>query len=224
MYRAGCVLVLLAGSPPAASAQGRLLDSGTLLVSRGGVPIGREEFTVQQGNSVAPGGFTISVRSYYPPSRAQPSVAPVLELGADSQPTSTHMVEFGAEQRRVFVQVDDRRVTVRTMSSAGESVRQYPGSERLVIADASALSLYAVPPSAAGLVGEIWPREYRHGVSPLVDLGVEAATVQGRNLRLRHLVLGSGEGARHLWYDDRGRLMKVDVPGTNLTAVRGPGQ
>ena len=219
VHRALTFLVLISLVRPA-SAQQRVIDSGTLIVSRGGVAVGREEFTVQGGRSAAPEGYTIAVRSYYPATRGEPLLTPVVELGPDSQPTSAHIVERNGEQRRVFVQIDDRRVTVRTMTAAGESVRQYPGGNGILIADDSALSLYAVPPAASPSVGQIWPRAPRRVVTRVTDLGTEAVEVSGSRRTLRHVVLRSGRAEHHLWYDGQGRLIKVEVPGENLSAVR----
>jgi hypothetical protein len=224
MAQYGLILLLGAGLASAARAQDRVLDRGTLLVSRAGVAIGREEFTVFEGRKSAPRGFTIAVRSFYPPHRADPTLSPVVELGPDSQPTGIQLVDATGRQRRVVLQIDDRRVTLRTMTPAGESVRQFPGSEHLLIADDSALSLYAILPALSGTVGQIWPREQRRDVIQLSDGGVESVDVRGTVRQLRHLMLGSGDEARHLWYDANGRLVKVEVPAARLTAVRDPDQ
>jgi hypothetical protein len=37
-----------------------------------------------------------------------------------------------------------------------------------------------------------------------------------------HLVLTSGTDERHLWYDQEGRLMKVEIPAQDITAERVP--
>jgi hypothetical protein len=224
MARYALLLLLGAGMASAARAQDRVLDRGTLLVSRAGVAIGREEFTVFQGRRTAPQGYTIAVRSFYPPNRPEPTISPVVELGPDSQPTGVQLIDAAGPQRRVFLQIDDRRVTLRTMTPAGESVRQFPGTEHLLIADDSALSLYAILPALSGPVGQIWPREQRRDVIQLSDRGVDSVDVRGSVRQLRHVVLGTGDGARHLWYDASGRLVKVEVPAARLTAVRDPGQ
>ncbi len=221
MYRGTIVtLGLLCSAGSALRAQGRVLDSGTLLVTRDGELVGREEFSVTEGRASGPGGFTISVRSFYPADRPEPVVLPQVELGPDSQPVSTQIVERSEQERRVYLQAENRRVTVRSMSPSGESVRQFPSSERLVVADDSALALYAIRPGSSGWVGQIWPRDQRRDVNRVEALGQEMVEVDGSSLSLQHFVLGAANQARHLWYDSRGRLMKVHIPASGLTATR----
>jgi len=40
---------------------------------------------------------------------------------------------------------------------------------------------------------------------------------------LRHITLGEGQEAVHLWLDEGGRLMKVEIPSRHLTAERSTG-
>ena len=44
--------------------------------------------------------------------------------------------------------------------------------------------------------------------------------VDGQSLKLRHLILSAGVLQRHLWYDELGRLMKVEIPSRNIYAER----
>ena len=207
-----------------ASAQERVIDTGTFLITREGVALGREEFTVRRGRTGVSDGFTISVRSFYPPDRAEPVVTPQVELRPDSQIASAHLIET-AGGRRIFLQADPRRVTVRSLSASGESVRQYPSTDRLVVVDDSALALFALPPGVApSSVAQVWPRGPRRAVTTLSDLGMEPTAWNGESRPLRHLVLGSGTDVRHLWYDARGRLMKVEIPAAMVVGVRAPDQ
>jgi hypothetical protein len=214
-YASSVLLALVAVH--VAGAEQRIIDSGTLLVTRDGMALGREEFTVR---AAAPGGITISVRSFYPPDRAEPVVTTQVELRPDSQLAGAQVEDLGAGGRRILLQADPRRVTVRSVSPTGESVRQYPASGRLIVADDSALSLYAVHPGSVPSVGQIWPRGPRRAVSPLGDLGLETTPWWGETRQLRHLVLGDGPDSRHLWYDLEGRLMKVEIPGAMLLGLR----
>jgi len=94
------------------------------------------------------------------------------------------------------------------MSPSGESVRQFPNSDRLVVSDDSALSLYAIRPGASGWVGQIWPRDQRRDVNRVEDLGIEPgrfvyvtlhrpANVDER-ANLTTLMRGLGEVSRRL--------------------------
>ncbi len=207
--------------PSPALAQQRVIDTGTLIISRAGAVIGREEFVVRVGRaSTGREGFTISANAFYPSERTQASVVPVVELGPDSQPAS---LQIDAGQQRVFAQIGARRVTVRMVSPQGESVREYPGGERLLVADDSSFALQAIPPGrTAGTVSLVWPRAGRRESGSLEDRGTERTELGAGAAALRHYVLKAGGTERHLWYDERGRLMKVELPAGSLSAVRAP--
>src|SRR5437016_1672515 len=217
------VLVAIVTLAATVHAQQRVLDSGTLMISRAGVLIGREEFTIRSGRASGSGdGFTIAATAYYPADRSQASLAITVELAADSEPASFQLNVLDQRQRRIYAQLGPRRVTVRTLTASGESVREYPGGSRTLAADDSSFALYAVlPGSAPGAVHIISPREGRRAAHELKDLGLERTDVGARSVELHHLVL-DGPSLTHLWFDEHDRLIKAEVPGAGLAASRAP--
>jgi hypothetical protein len=216
------LLVLLASTSvwDGAAAQQRTLDQGTLLVTRGAAPISREEFTVQAGRPGAPDGYTISARVWRL-DRPGPVFRPQVELGPDSQPAAAQFDVSGDESRRIVAQVGNRRLTVRALTQSGESIREFPAADRMLVADDSALALYAVPPGREqGVVAIVWLRSGRRETWQLEDRGRTLLTIGAAQRPAHHLVLTRGSGERHLWYDDAGRLQRVEIPADTITAVR----
>ena len=67
----------------------------------------------------------------------------------------------------------------------------------------------------------IYPRGLRREVVQIRDSGLASTTLNRDTARLRHIVLGEeGQGTVHLWLDERGRLMKVEIPSRHLTVER----
>lgn len=207
--------LLLATSGP----QGPVVDTGTLVISRGGVLLGREQFTVRRGTSSGPDGFTITTTAHYAIPRAI-TLSPVVELGADSLPVQVQFDVFGDGQARVYVRFSPRRITVRVVRPGGESARELPLTGRTLVADDSVFGLYAIRP-APGPLQVLTPRNGRRVPAELVALGTERTIVQGVTRRLEHWVL-RGSDDRHLWYDEAGRLMRAEVPALSLIAEREP--
>jgi hypothetical protein len=205
-------LLLVASGP-----QGPVVDAGTLVISRGGVAVGREEFTVRRGSSSGSDGFTITTSVRYSVPRAI-TLSPVVELGADSLPVQVQFDVFGDGQARVYVRFAPRRITVRQVRPSGESAREFPATGRTLVADDSVFALYAVRP-AAGPLQVLTPRNGQRAPAELVSLGREQTTVQGVSHQLDHWVL-RGADERHLWYDDAGRLVRVEIPALSLSAER----
>lgn len=205
-------LLLLTQSP-----QGPVVDAGTLVISRGGVVVGREEFTVRRGRSSGPDGFTITTTARYSVPRVN-TLAPVVELGPDSLPVQVQFDVSGETQARAYARFGQRRITVRVVRPGGESAQELPASGRTLVADDSVFALYAIRP-APGPLQVLTPRNGQRASAELALLGTERTTLQGVGRELEHWVL-RGADERHLWYDEAGRLMRVEAPSLSLSAER----
>lgn len=214
--------LLAATGVPAASAapQGPILDAGTFVISRSGAVVGREDFTVRRGRSTGPDGYTITSTVTYPPTSPSVTLSPVVELGPDSFPVQVQFDVYGEGQSRVYARFGPRRVTLRVVRPGGESARELPATGREIVADDSVFALYTIPP-ARGARQAVAPRSGARLPAQVLDRGTERATLQGVAREARHIVLRLGSQERHLWYDQDGKLMKVEVPALGLTAERG---
>lgn len=199
----------LGGGPPG---QGRERDAGTFLVTVNGADAWREEFVVRDGRSPSRDGFTVEVRRFTGDAIA-PTLLASAELGPDSQPTGAEITDPGGSQR-TFIQISKRRITVRGVMPGGESLREYPGADQLLLADDSLVAWFAMAQRAgAPNVTVFQPRVERSETVELVERGTETNG-------LRHVMIGDGPGAMHLWFDPGGRLMKVERPSAGLLAIR----
>ncbi len=210
------------GVPPRTPPQEPALDSGVFDILRDSTVIGREEFALRGGRRLsANSGFTISARALYPPDRPTLRVSSVIEFGPDSQPTTGQIEVADGEAKRLLVAVERRRITVRTITPTGESARQYPTTSRTLIVDPALVSSFALlPQRGAPEVAILEPRELQRVLANLVDRGMDQTVVDRASQRLRHFTLGAGPDVRHLWFDVRGRLRKLEVPGSGITAIR----
>lgn len=213
--------VTMLGPPIPLQGQDRVIDSGVFLVTRAGATVGREQFAIREGRPDGGRGYSMSVQAYYPSDQLEPVLAPLIEFGPDSQPVLVQLVELAGRQRRLLAEVRGRRLTVRAVNPVGESVREYPAGDRLLLADDSLIALYALLPGRAeGSLRQVWPRGERRETTNLRDAGTETIPFGEQAVPLQHYVLGSGDKVRHLWFDERGRLMKVEIPGLGISAIR----
>jgi hypothetical protein len=205
------------------TAQGLVLDRASFVVTRGSEVIGREEFTLRRGRQSGGAGLTLTVNALYPAGRASPIMVATIEFGPDSQP-ATARLDLDAQNRpSVFVAMSSHRVTVRTLTPRGESARQFPAMSRAVMLDEFLLSpLSLLPGRQEGQLTIFDARRGSRDVARLSDRGMGSVEVGGVKRELRHMTLGSGPGIHHLWFDESGYLIKVDIPQTGITAVRLP--
>jgi hypothetical protein len=150
-------------------------------------------------------------------------MASTIEFGPDSQPTSARLDLNTGDRPSVLVALTPRRVTVRTVTPRGESARQYPALARTLLLDEFLVSQFVLLPSRReGDVAMVDPRTGLRSIVPLRDSGMESVEVRGVERELHHLVLAEGAETRHLWYDETGRLIMVEVPADGITAIRLP--
>jgi hypothetical protein len=204
------------------AAQGRILDRAVFVITRGSEVVGREEFVIRQGRAAGQGdGYTISAQAFYPDDRTTPTMVSTIQCGPDSQPTAARLDADTDDRPSVFVSINSRRITVRKVTPSGESARQFPAVDRTLLLDDLLISPYALLPSSReGSLTTIDPRSGDREVVALVDLGLEVTTVHGASVSLRHFTLGNGSSAKHLWFDELGRLIKVTIGSLQLTATR----
>jgi len=200
--------------------QGPVLDSGTLVISQGGSIVGRESFTLRAGHAGEPGGYTLSSSARYATAAGQVAFSPVVEWDSDSLPQLVQFDVYGDGQSRAYVRFGPRRVSVRIVRPGGESARELPAVGRELVVDDSVFALHALQPGTA--LSAIFPRTGTRVPVRLEDRGQEQAMLRGTARTLRHLVLHLGGQERHLWYDDGGRLIRVEIPVRGLSAERAP--
>ena len=217
------LVAAIAGFAPGVAAQ-NLIDQATLMVTRGSVIVGREQFVLRSGRQSAPGsGYTLTIRAHYPANRPDPVLVSTIEFGPDSQPANGRLDLDTGERPSFLVSVAPRRITVRSVTPGAESAQQYPAVTRPLLTDEFLVSLYVLLPSQReGTITAIDPRTGRTEMLELADLGSGSTRVGDAAMTLRHLTLGSGNQIKHLWYDSDGRLMKLEVADGSLTATRSP--
>ena len=104
----------------------------------------------------------------------------------------------------------------------GESSKEYLISSSAVILDEDVFHQHFFIPLArrSGDVSVIIPRRNSQVSGRIEDRGTEKIKVDGTEVSALHLVITLPDGARDLWFDDTGRLLKVAVPARGLVALR----
>ena len=204
------------------SAQTVTLDEGTFRVLVGGREVGVETFSIKQnGNGaeavvIAQGRVVLDANEY----RADVQLA-----GAGLRPVAYDVELRGADARRINGAVTGSRARARTLSSAGETMREYLVSDgALLLDDGVAHHYYFVAQRfASGNTGTpiVIPRESKQVQATIASAGEESISAGGQTVRARKLVITpAGGDARNVWVDSRNRVLRVEVPAKNYVAVR----
>jgi hypothetical protein len=206
---------------------GTPVDEGVLVVRVDTLEVARESFRLTHGRlSRGDAGWTMATTIRYDRARPVVVLAPILEVNSDTMPaTLQYDVADPRQPSRILGELGRGRFTVRLVARATERAREFPTGQRAAVLDDSVFALYvfaawraAAEPST---LTAIFPRGLRREVVQIKDLGPSATTLNRDPARLRHITLGvEGQETVHVWVDDAGRLMKVEIPSRHLIAER----
>lgn len=220
------VVLSMAGAPRPAAAQTTTIDEGVFRVLVGGQEVGMETFSIKRSGS-GEGAVTIAQgRVVLDRAGAGEEVSTALEVsGAALRPAAYQVTVRGDEQQKIFGRLVGGRFRAQILSSAGEMMREYlAGEGALVVDDGVAHHYYflALRPDVEQFrVPIIVPRQSRQLTAQVTSLGTESVQVAGRSVQARHLEVEPSEGpVRHVWVDDQGRVLRVEIPDRSYTAVR----
>lgn len=205
--------------PAAAMAQRPLVDEGTLLVSRGGTPIGRESFRVQ----VAENGRYLTATSQA--SFGGLKVSPALSVDSASGAPVLYRVELRSPETGVErLQATGRpgRLSAVAQRAGGEAAKEYVFSGNAVILEEDVYHHYAMLTltGRTGAVTVVIPRRGEQRRATIADRGSASIQVGGRAVEARHFTLQVNGEQHELWADASGRLLKVAIPARGVEAVR----
>jgi hypothetical protein len=212
-------LTLLA-LPAAVAQQSGVVDEGTFMVSRNGVPIGRESFRIVR--APAPGGQVFQARSQ----SALGADRLTTILGTDSTGTP---VSYEAELSRNGKLVERargsgtaKRFTVLVQTRNGEASREYVLDNGALVVDDDVLHQFHFLGLALNAAYDvIAPRATGQSRYRLEARGTEAVAIgRSRVEGRRYALIDANGSAREVWFDRQGRLLKVALPDQSLVAVR----
>jgi hypothetical protein len=212
--------VILAAVP--VSAQTATLDEGSFRIMVGGREVGVETFSIKQAGSgaeaviIAQGRVVLDGNEY----RADVQLA-----GAALRPVAYDVEMKGSEARRINGAVTGSRARARTLSSAGETMREYLVSEGALLLDEGVAHHYYFVAqrfaSGNGSAPIVMPRESKQVQATITSGGEESISAGGQNVRARKFVVTvAGGDARTVWVDARNRVLRVEVPAKTYVAVR----
>ncbi|PYO93703.1 MAG: hypothetical protein DMD62_08665 [Gemmatimonadetes bacterium] len=208
-------------------AAGSPLDEGVFVVRVDTQEVARESFRLSHGRlSRGETGWTLATTIRYDRARPVIVLAPILEVNGDTMPVMLQYdVADPRQPSRILGELGRGRFTVRMVARATERAREFSTGDKAVVLDDSvfALYLFAAWRAAAGPtpLTAIFPRALRRDAVQVQDHGQASTSLNRDPARLRHITVdGGGPETVHLWLDDNGRLMKLEIPSRHLNVER----
>jgi hypothetical protein len=212
--------VLLAVIPArTAAAQGATFDEGTFVVTVNGAVVGKEAFRILR-SSGRNQLYTSTAQCAFGDRR----ISPALSADGAGVPLLYRVeVKNGGDiEERLQATGRPGRLHSVLQTRQGESAKEYVVASGAVILDEDVFHHYFFVPLArrTGDVTVVIPRRNSQVTGRVDERGTDKIRVDGREVSAVHLVITLPDGARDLWFDDGGRLLKVAVPARGLTALR----
>lgn len=216
----GLAAVALITSP--AAAQTVQLDEGTFRILVNGREVGTETFSLRQNGT---GADAVVIAQGRVVLDSNETTANVQLAGAGLRLVAYDVELSGADARRIRASVSRGRASSRTLSAAGETMKEYLVSDGAVLLDDGVAHHYYMigQRAAAGATSTpiLIPRESRQVQATLTQAGPESVQVGSGTVRARKVVVQpAGGDARTVWLDDQGRVLRVEIPARGYVAVR----
>ncbi len=202
------------------------VDEAAFRIYRDGALAGREEFSIRRVGAGDQARVVLrgTIRMNTPDGPL--AMSPMMDTqGAGLQVSGYQIDVSGAESTAISVTRSGTRYLVREISSQGERLREFragPGS--ILLDEGVAHHYYLLTPflehqSAVSLT-ILTPRLGSQTRMTLTHLGEEEIRVGDRLVQARHFRLDGSEDSRDVWFDDQGRVLRVEVPSRAYVAER----
>ncbi len=192
-------------------------DEATFLLRRGRDEVGRETYRLLEGRGRGQPGTTLAATASYPGRCPRCTVQALVSRTPGGALTAFQLERTEAgDTIRILGEVAGGRLTIRIVHGATEAARQHPAGPDLVILADSLHSLFAQ-------VGPLATEAGRRlsGLYPLTGRRVTFTATLGRpGASEARVVEVTGEVEARVAFDGAGRLLRVTLPATGVTAVR----
>lgn len=226
LWLLGALITGWIATPQVVLGQAVTLDQGSFTLTVQGRSAGSESFTIRRlgtggdARVIAQG----EVRMEGPDGLL--NLDPALQAsGPDSDITAYQVKVSGRETEEVYVTLGDRRFLTRVRSDIGEQEREFRAAPGTLVLDADVVHHYhflglRIDNGSPSSVPVIVPREGRQYTLQISEQGADDLSVGGSSIASRRFRL-EGEGQSwDLWLDDRGRVLRLEIPAAGFIAQR----
>jgi hypothetical protein len=208
------------GAP--AAAQTVQLDEGSFRILVNGREVGTETFSLRQNGT---GADAVVIAQGRVVLDANETTANVQLSGSGLRLVAYDVELSGEDARRIRASVSGSRASARTVSSAGETMKEYLVSDGAVLLDDGVAHHYYMiakrAEAGASSTPILIPRESRQVQATISVAGNESVSAGGSTVTAKKIVVQPrGGDVRSVWVDAQNRVLRVEIPARNYVAVR----
>lgn len=219
-----CALLVMSLAAPV-QAQSVTVDEGVFLVSMDGEPAGTESFSIRRSGSGDDAQVIATAEIQLDLPEGRTDLRPSLHaVGRDMDVYAYQIKVSGAQQEELTVREGDSRYITRVRSERGEREREFRAAPGTLLLDSDVAHqfhfLSARLETGGSTIPVISPREGRQYELTASEIGTESISIGSSSVQARHVRLEGEGGARDVWMDTEGRVLRVLHESRGYEAVR----
>ncbi len=215
--------LLAAALAPAAAAQSVVVDEGSFAITLQGREVGTETFAVRRSGLGDEATFIAHGVVELDLDEGRRELRPMLQtVPPVGVATGYQLKVAGTETAELNMTLAGRRYVSLLRSERGEEEREFLARDDTRVLDRwVAHQYYFVRDLREGestwIIEPGSRRQYELRATASVE---ETVTVAGSSIPARRLTLQGGDAERVVWFDDQGRVLRVEIPARSYRAVR----
>ncbi len=225
--RFAALFLFLVLGPSLSAGQNISVDEGAFRIYVNGEAIGREEFSIRQTGPRAQQRHILYGNVELDLPQGIVTLSPAMDASGSPLAVSDYQIKVaGAETTDIFITVSGKRFLARSVSAAGEQLREFRAGSGSVLLDEGIvhhhflLSPFLESEGAVSLTVFI-PRAEAQQRMTLSLVGEEEVRVGGVLVSgARRFHLEGGEYSRDIWFDEQGRILRLEIPAQGFVAER----
>jgi len=225
--RFAALFLFLVLAPSSSAGQNISVDENAFRIYVNGESVGREEFSIRQTGPRAQQRHILYGNVEMELPQGMVTLSPAMDASGSPLAVSDYQIKVaGAETTDIFITVSGKRFLARSISAAGEQLREFragPGSVLLdegIVHHHFLLSPFLESEGAVSLTVFI-PRAEAQQRMTLSLVGEEEVRVGGVLVSgARRFHLEGGEYSRDIWFDEQGRILRLEIPSQGFVAER----
>ncbi len=219
--------LLLTLLPLGAYGQNVVVDENAFRIYLNGEEVGREEFSIRQIGPSQQGRFFLTGTVDLELATGAIGLAPAMDVQGATLDVSEYQIRVtGTEATDISVRVPGDRYLVRTVSASGEQLREFRAGPGSILLDQGVVHHhYLLNPflenGPAVSLSILAPRGGQQSRMTLSLVGREEIRVGGILVPdARRFHLEGGNSSRDIWFDNQGRILRLEIPSQGYTAER----
>lgn len=227
LWRFVFILLFLGLAPSSSLGQNISVDESAFRIYMNGEAVGREEFSIRQTGPRAQQRHILYGNVELELPQGVVTLSPAMDASGNPLAVSDYQIKVsGAETTDIFIRVSGKRFLARSVSEEGEQLREFragPGSVLLddgIVHHHFLLSPFLESQETVSLMVFI-PRAEAQQRMTLSLVGEEEVRVGGVLVPgARRFHLEGGDYSRDIWFDEQGRILRLEIPSQGLVAER----